>query len=63
MLDCPLKRESAPVIAELLQSSHRVIMITGDSALTALSVARKVCVRGAPRTRARRTVIRRPRRS
>lgn len=45
MLDCPLKRESSSVIAELLHSSHRVIMITGDSALTALSVARKVRVR------------------
>ncbi len=39
VLDSPLKPQSKPAVAQLLRSSHRVVIITGDNALTACSVA------------------------
>merc|ERR1719203_1188634 len=42
ILDCPLKSDTFHVINELKISSHRVVMITGDSALTAAEVSRQV---------------------
>lgn len=42
ILKCPLKGSAALVVRELKVSSHGVVMITGDSALTAADVARQV---------------------
>ena len=44
---CKTRADSPIVIGALLDSAHRVIMITGDAPLTALHVAREVksCVR------------------
>ncbi len=42
LLDCPVKPDSKPVIAELTKTGHRCFMITGDALLTAASVARQV---------------------
>ncbi len=39
---CPLKSDSKSVIKALKDSSHRVMMITGDNALTAISTAKEV---------------------
>ena len=39
---CPLKPDAASAVKSLNQSSHRVIMITGDNALTACHVAKEV---------------------
>ena len=49
VLDCPLKGKSAAVIAELRESKHHVVMITGDNPLTAVSVARQVEIMPAER--------------
>lgn len=42
ILDCPLKSDTFHIINELKVSSHKVVMITGDSALTAAEVSRQV---------------------
>lgn len=42
LFECPLKEDSADAINMLNQSSHRVVMITGDNALTACHVAKQV---------------------
>lgn len=42
VMDCPLKPDSFSIINQLKSSSHRPVMITGDSALTAAEVARQV---------------------
>lgn len=39
---CPLKEDTVMALEELHESMHRIIMITGDSALTACHVAEKV---------------------
>lgn len=42
VLQCPLKDDAIKAVRMLNESSHRVVMITGDNALTAVHVARKV---------------------
>ena len=42
VLDSPLKPQSKPAISQLIASSHRVVVITGDNPLTACSVASQV---------------------
>jgi len=39
---CEVRKDSRDVLAELLESSHRVAMITGDAILTAIHVATEV---------------------
>ena len=50
VLDSPLKPQSKPAISQLIQSSHRVVVITGDNPLTACSVASQVGILSRPRT-------------
>ena len=42
VLQCPLKEDAKQSVRMLNESSHRVIMITGDNPLTAVHVARQV---------------------
>jgi manganese-transporting P-type ATPase len=42
VLQCPLKDDAKEAVQMLNESSHRVIMITGDNPLTAVHVAREV---------------------
>ena len=42
VLQCPLKNDARKAVRMLNESSHRVIMITGDNPLTAVHVARQV---------------------
>ena len=42
VLQCPLKSDALEAVRMLNESSHRVVMITGDNPLTAVHVARQV---------------------
>lgn len=42
IFECPLKADSQDVIQQLMDSSHKAVMITGDAALTACEVARRL---------------------
>lgn len=42
VLQCPLKDDAKQAVRMLNESSHRVVMITGDNPLTAVHVARQV---------------------
>ena len=42
ILQCPLKEDAVKAVRMVNESSHRVVMITGDNPLTAVHVARQV---------------------
>ena len=51
VLDSPLKPQSRPAVHQLMRSSHRVIIITGDNALTACSVSSQLHIMRKPQER------------
>ncbi len=50
IFDCDLKADSKSVIKELKSSSHRVVMITGDSVYTAANVGKRLTIVDSQRT-------------
>lgn len=48
VFNCPIRTDSASVLSELKASSHDLVMITGDQALTACHVARQVHIISKP---------------
>ncbi|KAL5146027.1 putative manganese-transporting ATPase PDR2 [Glycine soja] len=48
VFNCPIRSDSATVLAELKESSHDLVMITGDQALTACHVASQVHIISKP---------------
>lgn len=44
IFDCDLKMDSRSVIRDLIQSNHKVVMITGDSVYTAANVGKRVAL-------------------
>lgn len=48
VFNCPIRGDSAAVLSELKESSHDLVMITGDQALTACHVAAQVHIVSKP---------------
>lgn len=48
VFECPLKPDSKDVIQQLIESSHTTVMITGDAALTACEVSRRLKIAEKP---------------